>query len=1296
MPAPEGTTAINVGWGTNIPATCTFGGNTANDSGTSHYVTLSPLSDGFDESYTIVCQDVTNPANTVEAGPVTVEVGMGCPVIPATAYCQSSSCTTNCTPLSLTTSASMFHPADGSAAPFYPGDSVDVGGSGYSPIGATAVSVSACPAGQSSCYLTIPAGSSFSFSVTASTWDYAQTNTYTYPITSPVAVSASANPSSLTPPQNTATLTATASGGVGPYTYAWTQISGPAGVTFSNSSSGQTTVTVSQWGQTYSFQVTATDSNNHTATANVSIQSPPTQAASVTTGAPSANSIWWADAATGQGQVDISLTVSSILAGWQVTGMSYSLGACQTGTQNLSGACSSGNMTSVSGESGAFNQAIYLGPGSYQACVTALSTDGTNCIMDSVSIGPFYVYLQPSASITSPSTVWSSTGPVVATVTGSYGSSYAPFQGQTISAVAVSADGQPMGNAAGTSGTFSFFLSTGNHVLNGFAQDGTTEPDGTQTGYWSPPSAGVGVLVVPTFSPSVAITSPTFGVHVLAGTPVTIQAQASAAPAPGWTIQNVKINCDTGNPPTIVLFSQPYQATWNNLPAGVYSFDAVATDNEQNSSQSNWVTVNVDSPPVVSITNPASDSVYPIGSTVAVAMTAFDPNPGGSVAEVDLYVDSGVYVGSATWVGNSSYTYVWATGSAPGTHQLHAFATDAYGWTSWSATVFVLVSSAGSVVPYFSQQPANAAVVAGQSAVFQVGAVGVPAPTYQWQLNSGSGFINIAGATGSTYITVPLALTSSGWQYQCVASNAVGSLTSEPATLTVNPPSPLTATGPGYQTVAVGQQATFQITVSGGVPPYSYQWDSAPPGSTTWAPVAGATAPVYNVTPASLSANGAQYRCQVTDSQPGAPTTIFSSTGVLDVPSLTLVDSPLNPYVIMQGQTAGFLVTVAWGVPPYQYEWQRSTAPNGMSFVDIPGAANSGFYSFVATDATYNEYVFRCIVTDASGASVISAPSTFGVIIPQGPDEAQLIAFLPIPTLSMGDNNFGGMVTYRNVGYNAWTSTGGYQLGSQDPAGNTTWGFSTLSLDPGEVIPPGSTRSFNLPIMAPDANGVFGCFWQMEHNGNWFGDVAGQSVTVGTGNSPLTLNNVPSVLSVSGEIDLPSDSAIQSITYSFTSGGENSSVTAAAAMAGSSTATPVASVTLPSGEALDLASLRLSPGNYVLWVTATYTWGLQSTPLQKSITLVDADLGGIRVYPNPWRSNVHEGHPITFDQLSGGTTIKIFTVSGRSVITLPASNNSVTWDLKNDSGELVQSGLYLFVATDDQGNKVRGKFSIIR
>ncbi|MFA5976327.1 MAG: T9SS type A sorting domain-containing protein [Elusimicrobiota bacterium] len=89
-------------------------------------------------------------------------------------------------------------------------------------------------------------------------------------------------------------------------------------------------------------------------------------------------------------------------------------------------------------------------------------------------------------------------------------------------------------------------------------------------------------------------------------------------------------------------------------------------------------------------------------------------------------------------------------------------------------------------------------------------------------------------------------------------------------------------------------------------------------------------------------------------------------------------------------------------------------------------------------------------------------------------------------------------------------------------------------------------------------------------------------------------------------------------------------------------------------------------------------------------------LSSIRAYPNPWRSDRHQGLPVTFDNLTANSTLKLYTLSGHWIRTLDTSAGSAGWDLKNDSGDKVASGIYLYVITNNQGQKTKGKLVIIK
>lgn len=125
----------------------------------------------------------------------------------------------------------------------------------------------------------------------------------------------------------------------------------------------------------------------------------------------------------------------------------------------------------------------------------------------------------------------------------------------------------------------------------------------------------------------------------------------------------------------------------------------------------------------------------------------------------------------------------------------------------------------------------------------------------------------------------------------------------------------------------------------------------------------------------------------------------------------------------------------------------------------------------------------------------------------------------------------------------------------------------------------------------------------------------------------------------------------------------------------------------------------LIPGiRYYARVRALDAYGnasLYGTPPLTSaafLTAVDA----VRVYPNPWRRDRHQGSPITFDQLRPNSQVKIFTVAGHWVETLDATSGTAQWYLTTNGGDSAASGLYMYLTTNGQEKTGQGKVAVIR
>jgi glucose/arabinose dehydrogenase len=144
-----------------------------------------------------------------------------------------------------------------------------------------------------------------------------------------------------------------------------------------------------------------------------------------------------------------------------------------------------------------------------------------------------------------------------------------------------------------------------------------------------------------------------------------------------------------------------------------------------------------------------------------------------------------------------------------------------------AAALYRIVYSAGNTAPVITTQPTSATVSPGVSATFSVGATGTAPFSYQWQKNGA----NIGGATASSYTIANVAAADAG-QYRAVVTNAVGSATSNTATLAVtavnNPPTARILTPASGATYVGGTEIQFSADATdpedGPLPASAFVW----------------------------------------------------------------------------------------------------------------------------------------------------------------------------------------------------------------------------------------------------------------------------------------------------------------------------------------------------------------------------------------------------------------------------------------------------------------------------------------
>jgi gliding motility-associated-like protein len=124
--------------------------------------------------------------------------------------------------------------------------------------------------------------------------------------------------------------------------------------------------------------------------------------------------------------------------------------------------------------------------------------------------------------------------------------------------------------------------------------------------------------------------------------------------------------------------------------------------------------------------------------------------------------------------------------------------------------------------PQIQSQPGNSAICAGANTSFTIAAQSADVITYQWQVNTGTGFNNLANAgVYSNVTTAVLNITAApatynGYQYRCIAGNSYGSTASNAVTLTVNA-LPAVAAITGAAGVCSGKTVILSNATAGGV-----------------------------------------------------------------------------------------------------------------------------------------------------------------------------------------------------------------------------------------------------------------------------------------------------------------------------------------------------------------------------------------------------------------------------------------------------------------------------------------------
>ncbi|MCW2796407.1 putative Ig domain-containing protein [Nocardioides sp.] len=366
--------------------------------------------------------------------------------------------------------------------------------------------------------------------------------------------------------------------------------------------------------------------------------------------------------------------------------------------------------------------------------------------------------------------------------------------------------------------------------------------------------------------------------------------------------------------------------------------------------------------------------------------------------------------------------------------------------------------------PAITTNPSDQTVNPGTSVTFSAAATGVPTPTVQWQVDTGSGYSNIAGATSTSY-AFTAAAGNNGNKYRAVFTNVAGSVTTSAATLhvgsapafTSNNATTFTVDTAGSYDVTSSGVPNATITATGTLPAWLTLIDNGNgSGSLGGTPTVGSGG-TYTFT--LHAANGFD---------PDASQTFTLS--VNERPTITSA----NQATFTVGSAGTFSVTTTAGFPTATSITKTGSLPSGVTLMDNgDGTATIGGTPAAGTSGSYP------IVIQAQAVGGTTAATQNFTLDVNGPPS---ISSADHATFSVGSaGSFTVTTTTGRPASTTLTETGALPAGvtftdnndgtatlSGTPAANTGGSYN-LSLKASNGISPDDMQPFTLTVNQPPA-----------------------------------------------------------------------------------------------------------------------------------------------------------------------------------------------------------------------------------
>ena len=279
-----------------------------------------------------------------------------------------------------------------------------------------------------------------------------------------------------------------------------------------------------------------------------------------------------------------------------------------------------------------------------------------------------------------------------------------------------------------------------------------------------------------------------------------------------------------------------------------------------------------------------------------------------------------------------------------------------------------------------TSQPQDVMVKAGTTVNFNIKAQG-EGLKYQWQVSSSNGErwgnTSLAG-NKTTTLTFTVLSNYEGRLFRCIVTDKNGNtVTSNAAKVSLGSLQTelKIVKQPEDVKAQAGNTVTFKVKAQG--TGLTYQWQTSSSNGAKWGNTSLAgnkTATLSFTAPANY--DGRLYRCIITDANGNTVTSNAAKLSFSSTTGTVKITSQPTDVKTSVGKIVSFKV-VAEGVG-LKYQWQTSSS-NGAKWGNTSLSGNNTALLSFSAPATYDGRLYRCVITDAKGNTVVSEAAKLSI-----------------------------------------------------------------------------------------------------------------------------------------------------------------------------------------------------------------------------------------------------------------------------------------------------------------------------